>query len=74
MHLIIVVHDGLDGSIVCVINIQVYDLNHIYHVCFWLAKIDSMALFKVFLGSFFIILLIFILMDKTYILQLSIYQ
>jgi hypothetical protein len=54
-----------------VIEIQVYDLIHPCHVCFWLAKSDLMAFLKMFCGGFFIIMLIFILMAKKYILQLS---
>jgi hypothetical protein len=73
-HLIIAIHDGVDGLIFCVINTQVYDLIHPCHVCFWLAIIDSMALLKMFCGSFSIIMLIFILVAKTILLQLSSYQ
>jgi hypothetical protein len=67
-HLIIAINDGIDGLILCVINIQVYDLTHPCHVCFWLAKIDSMTPFKMFYGGFLTIMLIFILVAKTYIL------
>jgi hypothetical protein len=72
-HLITVIHDGVDGLILCVIDTQVYDLTHPCYVCFWLAKIYLMALLKVFCESFSAIMLIFILMAKTYILQLNNY-
>ncbi len=72
-HLIITIHDGVGGLILCVIDTQVYDLTHPCYVCFWLAKIDSMALLKVFCESFFAIMLIFILVTKTYVLQLNSY-
>jgi len=71
--LIIVIHDGVHGLILSVIDTQVYDLTRLYYVCFWLAKIDLMALLKVFCEGFFTIMLIFILMAKTYILQLNSY-
>jgi hypothetical protein len=73
-HLIIAIHDGVDGLILCVNDTQVYNPTHPCHVCFWLAIIDLMVLFKMFCGSFFIIMLIFILVVKTHILQLSSYQ
>jgi hypothetical protein len=68
-HLITTIHDGANGLILCVIETQVYDLIHPCHVCFWLAKSDLMAFLKMFYGGFFIIMLIFILMVKKYILQ-----
>jgi hypothetical protein len=73
-HVIIAIHDGVDDLILCVIEIQVYDLTHPCHVCFWLAITNSMALLKMFCQRFSIIMLIFILVAKTYILQLSSYQ
>jgi hypothetical protein len=73
-HLITIIHDGANGLILCVIDIQVYDLIHPCHVCFWLAMIDLMVFLKMFCGGFSLIMLIFILMAKAYILQLNSYQ
>ncbi len=73
-HLITTIHDGAYDMIFCVMGTQVYDLTRPCHVCFWLAIIDSMALFKLFCGGFFVVMLIFILMVKTCILQLNSYQ
>jgi hypothetical protein len=55
-HLITIIHDGVDGLILCVIDTQVYDLTRFCYVCFWLAKIDLMTLFKMFCEGFFAML------------------
>ncbi len=73
-HLIITIHDGANGLILCVIDTQVYDLTHLCHVCFWLAIIDAMVLLKMLCGGFSEVMLIIILMTKAYILQLNSYQ
>ncbi len=73
-HVITTIHDGVDGLIFCVIDTQFYDFIHPCYVCFWLANTNSMAFLKVFCEGFFAIMLIFILVAKAYILQLSSYK